>query len=325
MLRAALLVLLVPACVLAYLTQPLICPATPRTELDTDPARLAKIVRALTTTLGPRDASHVKELDGVAAFLGGQLGAAGGRVSEQPFDVDGHTYRNVIASFGPEDGERVVVGAHYDTAGARPGADDDASGVAGLLELARLLGDASVRARFAPLAARVDLVAFTLEEPPYFATPHMGSAVHARSLRADGVRLRAMISLEMIGCFSDAPDSQRLPVSVLEPFYPSHGNFIAVVGEMGGGWLVRRIKGAMSGASELPVRSLNAPHAAPGIDLSDHRNYWDAGYDAVMITDTAFFRNDHYHENTDTADTLDYRRMAQVVQGVHAAVLELAR
>jgi len=134
-----------------------------------------------------------------------------------------------------------------------------------------------------------------------------------------------MLSLEMIGYFSDAPESQELPSPLLRPFFPSEGNFIAVVGNMGSGLLVRRIKRAMAEATALPVRSLNAPGAVGGIDLSDHRNYWEAGFAAVMVTDTAFFRNPNYHTTADTARTLDVERMALVVQGVHAAVVELAQ
>jgi Zn-dependent M28 family amino/carboxypeptidase len=186
------------------------------------------------------------------------------------------------------------------------------------LELARLLTGV-------PLRVRVDLVAFTLEEPPHFRGEFMGSAIHAKSLRKEGVALRGMITLEMIGCFSDAPDSQRYPVSLLSWFYPSQGNFIAVIGNLGNAMLVRKIAVAMRGATPLPVEGLAAPRFVSGVDFSDHASYWDAGYDAVMITDTAFYRYKHYHTMTDTPDRLDYARMAQVVQGVRAAVLALAQ
>lgn len=234
------------------------------------------------------------------------------------FEVEGRNYRNVIAEFGPETEERIVVGAHYDAYHAFPGADDNASGVAGLLELAGLLAKTN-------LPLRVELVAYTLEEPPYFHTPHMGSGVHAESLKRQGVKVRAMISLEMIGYFSDALDSQSFPVSVLRALYPSQGNFISVVGGVGDAMLVRRIKGAMRAGASLPVYSINAPRFVPGIDFSDHLSYWNAGYPAVMITDTAFYRNHNYHTHNDTAEKLDYRRMAMVVEGVAAAVLALAQ
>ena len=153
----------------------------------------------------------------------------------------------------------------------------------------------------------------------------MGSAVHAQSLKQQGIPVRVMYSLEMIGYFTEAPQSQRFPFSFLAAFYPTHGNFIAVVGKLDQGFVVRRIKQAMRRAAPLPVYSLTAPRFIPGVDFSDHRSYWDAGYDAVMITDTAFYRNTNYHTVQDTPDTLDYQKMALVIQGVYAAVLELAR
>ncbi|HEX2236918.1 MAG TPA: M28 family peptidase, partial [Gammaproteobacteria bacterium] len=238
---------------------------------------------------------------------------------EQPYELNGKTYRNIIASFGPETDERIVVGAHYDSVAANvPGADDNASGVAGLIELARLLGQAT-------LPMKIELVAYTLEEGQHFRTQRMGSAVHAHSLKERGVPVRAMLSLEMLGYFTDVPDSQHYPHPLLKLFYPSRGNFIAVVGKLDQPLIVRRVKSAMRDASKLPVYSINAPLWVPGIDFSDHRNYWDAGYDAVMITDTAFYRNPNYHTPHDTPDTLDYTRMAMVVQGVYAAVVVLAR
>jgi Zn-dependent M28 family amino/carboxypeptidase len=266
----------------------------------------------------PRDAGHPENLDRVAAYIRQEFEQAQGRVAEQPYEANDRTYRNVIARFGPDTKERIVVGAHYDSAGKQPGADDNASGVAGLIELAYLLGKT-------PLPVCVELVAFTLEEPGYFRTAQMGSAIHARSLKKQGIPVRVMFSLEMIGYFTDAPHSQSFPVSILAAFYPSQGNFIAVVGKLDQISVVRRVKKAMRSASSLPVYSINAPRFVPGIDFSDHLNYWEAGYKAVMITDTAFYRNPNYHTWRDTADTLDYQRMAMVVQGVHTAVLAFAQ
>jgi Zn-dependent M28 family amino/carboxypeptidase len=284
---------------------------------EVSPARLEAHVRALSERFAPRDHRHPENLDRAAAYVGEEFDQAGGAVAFQSFPAGGATYRNVIASFGPDTPERIVVGAHYDAAGPHPAADDNASGVAGLIELSHLLGRAS-------LPIRVELVAYPLEEPPFFRTGQMGSAVHAGSLRREGVRVRAMLALEMIGYFSDAAGSQSFPVGILRAFYPSRGNFVLVAGQMGQGSLVRRVKRAMRGGSALPVRSINAPRWIPGIDFSDHVNYWDAGYDAAMITDTAFYRNPYYHTARDTPETLDYARMAMVVQGVYAAVLALA-
>jgi hypothetical protein len=318
MLLVLLIFLLLLIAVWFWITQPLLSRATPNSQRTVDPSRLEAHVRKLSIELTPRDASHTENLDRAAAYIKDEFSQTGAFVSEQAYRVQGRSYRNVIAHFGPETEERIVVGAHYDTAGPLPGADDNASGVAGLIELARLF------ARQQP-PLRVELVAFSLEEPPYFRTTGMGSSVHAQSLRQQNVRMRAMFSLEMIGCFLDTPNSQLFPVGVLSAFYPSTGNFIAVVGRLGDVLLVRRTKAAMRNAAPLPVYSINAPRFVPGVDFSDHMSYWEAGYSAVMITDTAFFRNRNYHTAEDTAEKLDYKRMAMVVEGVYAAVSDLAR
>jgi len=301
-----------------WVTQPLLSRAHPNSERTVDPARLEAHVRKLSIELGPRDADHIENLDRVAAYVKDEFSQTTAQVSEQVYRVQGNTYRNVVAHFGPESEERIIVGAHYDTAGPLPGADDNASGVAGLIELARLLGQQQP-----PL--RVELVAFSLEEPPYFRTTGMGSSVHAESLRNQNVQVRAMISLEMIGYYSDAPDSQSFPIGVLSAFYPSKGNFIGVVGRLSDGLLARKVKSAMRNTTPLPVYSINAPQFVPGVDFSDQLNYWHAGYSAVMITDTAFYRNRNYHTAQDTAEKLDYKRTAMVVEGVYAAVMNLAR
>ena len=301
-----------------WLTQPLLGGPQPSSTRTVDPARLEAHLRKLSVELSPRDVGHPENLDRAAAYIAEQLRQTGASVSEQAYRVEGSSYRNVIAQFGPETSERIVVGAHYDSAGPLPGADDNASGGAGLIELGRLLASQ-------PPPMRVELVAFSTEEPPYFRTTGMGSSVHAMSLRNQNVQVRAMFSLEMIGYFSDAPGSQHFPVGLLGALYPSTGNFISVVGRMSDGMLVRQVKKAMTGAAPLQVRSINAPSFIPGVDFSDQLNYWHAGYGAVMITDTAFYRNRNYHTQNDTAEKLDYKRMAMVVEGVHAAVIELSR
>jgi hypothetical protein len=301
-----------------WITQPLLSGGKPSPERTVDPSRLQEHVRKLSIEFSPRDESHIENLDQAAAYIKDQFSQTTALVSEQPYRVQGKSYRNVIAQFGPESKERIVVGAHYDVAGPLPGADDNASGVAGLIELARLLS------RQQP-PMRVELVAFTLEEPPYFRTTAMGSSVHAESLRQQNIQVRVMFSLEMIGYFSDAPNSQHFPVGILGALYPSTGSFIAVVGRLGDWSLVRRTKATMRNASPLPVYSINAPTFIPSIDFSDQLNYWHAGYSALMITDTAFFRNRNYHTAQDTEEKLDYKRMAMVVEGVYASVVELAK
>jgi Zn-dependent M28 family amino/carboxypeptidase len=318
MLLVTLILLFLLVVIWFWVTQPLFSRATPGAERTVDPSRLEAHVRKLSIELTPRDATHIENLDSAAAYIKDEFSQTTASVSEQAYSVRGNSYRNVIAHFGPESEERIIIGAHYDAAGPLPGADDNASGVAGLIELARLFARQ-------PPALRVELVAFSTEEPPYFRTTGMGSSVHAQSLQQQNVHVRAMFSLEMIGYFSDAPNSQFFPVGLLSAFYPSTGNFIAVIGRPGEGLLVRRTKAAMRRAAPLPVYSINAPTFIPGVDFSDHLNYWVAGYNAVMITDTAFFRNRNYHTAQDTAEKLDYRRMAMVVEGVYAAVSDLAR
>lgn len=285
---------------------------------NVDPARLEAHVRALAVDLHPRSYTSPARLDAVAAYVRRAFEAVPGRLEEQVFEVEGKAYRNVILSLGPRTDERVIVGAHYDAALGLPGADDNASGVAGLLELAPAL--AAVK-----LGVQVDLVAWTLEEPPYFATNDMGSVHHARALSAKGIKVRAALSLEMIGYFADTPNSQHYPVPGMSAVHGDRGNFIAVVGRPADHALLASVKGAMSGATDLPVRSLAAPAIVQGVDWSDHRAYWAEGFTAVMITDTSFLRNVRYHTAADTPDTLDYRRMAKVVQGTFASVVALAR
>jgi Zn-dependent M28 family amino/carboxypeptidase len=180
-----------------------------------------------------------------------------------------------------------------------------------LIELAYLLGRN-------PPARTVELVAYTLEEPPHFRTSHMGSVRHARALAAARREVRLMVSLEMIGYFSDAAGSQSFPLPGMSLLYPSRGDFIALVGRFGDFGVTRRAKSLMAGATDLAVFSINAPGFIPGIDFSDHLSYWNEGFPALMVTDTAFYRNANYHRASDTDETLDYRRMAQVVQAVHA-------
>jgi hypothetical protein len=264
----------------------------------------------------PRDVDHPEQLEQAATWIAVELRRVGASVREQVYQVDGRTYRNVLADFGPETSERIVVGAHYDTAGDQPGADDNASGVAGVLELARLLA-----AHRPPL--RVELAAWTLEEPPTFRTRNMGSAVHAAALAAAGTRVRLAISVEMIGAFSDEKGSQHYPTG-LGFFYPSTANFVAVVGKWGQGAAVSEVARGLRSGSSLPVETLAAPSFVTGVDFSDHRSFWAHGVDAVMVTDTSFFRNARYHTTADRPETLDYARMAQVVKGLHCAVQAVA-
>lgn len=291
--------------------QPIVPPEKVKPAKRASAESLRRYVTKLASVLPPRSHDSDK-LNVSAAYIKKVLTAyPGARVTEQPYDVWGIPYKNILASFGPVDGPRMIVGAHYDSHDGLPGADDNASGVAALLELASMLdGEA--------LSMRVDLVAYALEEMPSFRTPDMGSAHHAARLKEAGVDVELMISLEMIGYFDDRPDSQSYPLSLLYSFYPDRGNYIAVVGNLAQIGPVRRVKQALLAASNIAVESINAPALIPGIDFSDHLNFWHHGYPAVMITDTADYRNVAYHTVRDTPERLDYRRMAQVVDGIYA-------
>jgi hypothetical protein len=284
-----------------------------------NPDDLRRHVKALTNLGGYRSFEYPGVLDRAADYIASEWSAAGFEIAEQPYEVGGIEVRNLLIGYGPNVDPLVVVGAHYDVCGDQDGADDNGSAVSAILELARLLAEFRP-----PVERRIELVAYTLEEPPFFRTDAMGSVVHARSLRQRGVRVAAMICLEMLGYFSERRDSQGFPVPGLGLLYPKRGDFIAVVGNLGGRRLTRQVKARMAGACSVPVYSINAPTLVPGVDFSDHRSYWREGFPAVMITDTAFYRNPNYHLPSDTADTLDYDRMAQVVRGLYSAVCSLA-
>jgi Zn-dependent M28 family amino/carboxypeptidase len=296
------------------LLAPLLSRAQPAT---TDTARLGQHLRYLTSRQPARSAAHPIVLDSVAAYVARHLRAAGGRVARQPVPADGVTYQNIIASFGPETGSRLIIGAHYDVCGEQPGADDNGTGTAALLELARLLGQSA-----RPLPQRIDLVAYTLEEPPYFRTKHMGSYVHAASLKAAKVPVTGMVALEMLGYYDERPGSQRYPVGALKLIYGSRGNYVTVAQKFGGsGRWGRQLARRYRASAGLPVRRFKAPAWLPGIDFSDHLNYWHFGYPALLLTDTAFYRNAHYHQATDTLGRLSLPRLALAVDALLAALV----
>ncbi len=311
----------------SILTQPFVSPHSsqpPAVSID----KLKQHVIYFSSTVYPRSYDQKKNINEAADYIKKYFEQNSTRVSEQTFTVGEKSYRNIIARFGPENGMPIIVGAHYDSYGNpaiapedtgysldshTPGADDNASGVAGLLELARLLKET-------PPTRPIELIAYTLEEPPFFRTAQMGSAVHANTLKSEKRTIELMISLEMIGYFKDEPGSQTYPVKFLSKLYPDTGNFIAVIGRLKERKQTRKVKALMMGATDLPVQSINAPNVIEGLDFSDHRNYWQAGFPAIMITDTAFLRNHNYHTAEDTADSLDYEKMAKVIQGTFAII-----
>ena len=281
------------------------------------PENLEKHVQWLSNVNPARNFINLDMLNTVAEYIAEEFNKAGANIEFQEFEVEGEIYKNVRGLFGPDSGERIVLGAHYDVCGDTPGADDNASAVAGLIALAHMLGKNT-------FTKTIECVAYTLEEPPFFCTEYMGSFKHAELLRRNHVQLRAMICLEMIGYFCDEKNSQDYPIPGMKFLYPSKGNFIGVVGRLADSKLIESVSQSMKDATDLPVEHLAAPSIVPGIAFSDHWSYWQHNYNAVMITDTSFYRNHNYHEHTDTPDTLDYHRMSKVVEGVYAAIRSLS-
>ena len=238
-----------------WLTQPT-CTRVQATEplAGEMPEKLRAHVEALSIEFHPRNFQELENLDRTASYIKEHFAQAGARTYYQGFAVGSATYRNVVGVFNEGAGEKLIIGAHYDSCEDTPGADDNASGVAGLIELGYLLGQQCPE-------YEIELVGYTLEEPPFFRTNMMGSYHHALKV---------------------AKSKQQV--------------------------------------SKVPVYSLHAPAKLPGIDFSDHRNYWPHGFNAVMVTDTAFFRNKNYHTLNDTSDTLDYDKMAEVVTAVYASL-----
>jgi hypothetical protein len=240
-------------------------------------------------------------------------------VSEQKWMVGHEEFTNIIGIYQPNKTNRLVVGAHYDVCGDQPGADDNASAVAGLLETARLIGQQQPQTDYA-----IELVAFCLEEPPFFGTKNMGSYIHAQSLYEADAEVLGMICYEMIGYFSDQPNSQPYPNSELSKIYPSTANFITVVGIQDYANLNNQVQKLMASNSAIDVQLISFPSDNQLAGMSDQRNYWYFGYQALMINDTSFLRNPNYHLKSDTIETLDFIKMAEVINGAYHAIVKLS-
>lgn len=282
--------------------------------------QLEASVRTLAETIGPRSYRDEANLSAAVDFVTRSFEAAGYTVAFQPYEVKGRTYRNIIVERqGTVEPDRIlIVGAHYDTVEGTPGADDNASGVAVLLELARLHAETRFR-------KTVRFVAFTLEEPPFFRSRQMGSRVYARSLKERGEQIEGMLCLEMVGYYSQVKSSQSFPFFWLRWRYPITGNFITVVSNSASAPLQALVRDALKAHAALPVETFTGPWWIPGVDLSDHSSFWKEGYPAVMLTDTAFYRNPHYHRATDRPETLDYGSMAELTQSLFQTLIELDR
>lgn len=279
-----------------------------------DTIRIKELLTELTKTPKPRNYQNVDQLNETAAFIFDQFKQSADTVFYQTYQVRGITYKNVIARFGNPEAERLIIGAHYDVCGNQEGADDNASGIVGLLELARMLKEHKTQ-------KSIELVAYTLEEPPYFRTEYMGSFIHAKSLKDSNAKISGMICLEMIGYFKDEKHTQDYPLGFLKLFYGSRGNYITVVNKFGKGKAARKFTKKMDRLTTLPVKKFNGPKSLTGIDFSDHLNYWKMGYSACMVTDTAFYRNKNYHQKTDEMGTLNISKMACVINGAFLSIL----
>ncbi|PCJ60034.1 MAG: peptidase M28 [Planctomycetota bacterium] len=274
-------------------------------------AKLEAHVLKLTGTPKPRNHINIKSLNLAKEYIQKQFKDLGLKASLQEYKVGGIGYANVIGKLDVKAKKTIIVGAHYDVCDEQVGADDNASGVAGLIELARLLV-----AKKTSLKHNIEFVAYTLEEPPYFRTKNMGSYIHAQSYSKKKDKIEYMVCLEMIGFFTSAKNSQEYPAPVMKKMYPSTGNFIAVVGNSNSAQIVASFKAKILANSKINCQGLVAPPQLPGVDFSDHLNYWAIGLKAVMITDTSFYRNKNYHKKTDLPKTLNYKKMAEVVKGL---------
>jgi Zn-dependent M28 family amino/carboxypeptidase len=290
--------------------------------LTEEELRLKSTLRAdvemLAGEIGERNVFHAPKLEAAARYIETEFVKAGWRVEHHRYEVHGVSCDNLEVTLpgSSRAQESIVVGAHYDSVSGCAGANDNGSGVAGLLALGRLWQGRSP-------ALTVRFVAFVNEEPSFFHTEQMGSLVYARRCQARGDHIVGMLALETIGFYSSEPGSQKYPFPV-GLFYPSHGDFLAFVGDHSSRRFIRRCVGAFRRRTSFPSEGAALPRALPGIGWSDHWSFWQVGYPALMLTDTAPFRYPHYHTVEDTPDKLDYERTARVVAGVDRLVQDLA-
>ena len=265
-------------------------------------------------SLGARNANRPEALETVAVEVEQQFRQMGLTSRRQTYEVDGQPFSNIEVEItgGDRPDQIVLIGAHYDTAYSSPGANDNATGVAALIELARAFADTTP-------ARTLRFVAFTNEEPPFFWTENMGSAVYANRVKARGEDILAMLSLETMGYYRDEPGTQDYPAP-LNWFYPSQGNFIAFVGDLSARKLVRTSVYDFRKQAQFPAEGASLPGWLPGVGWSDHWSFSEAGYPAVMVTDTATFRDPHYHTLDDTIENIDFDRFARVVSGLQRVI-----
>ncbi len=281
-----------------------------------DTTRVKSDLTLITQTKKSRNYQNIATLDTIANYIKIELTKVCNAVSYQEYEVDDNEYKNVIGSIGLENNERIIIGAHYDVFGDSQGADDNASGVAGLLELARLLSKEK-------LNYRIDFVAYTLEEPPFFRSEEMGSFIHANYLFENEIPVKGMICLEMIGYYNDKSDSQDYPIPGMSLKYGNKGDFITIVQNKKSGEFSEQVKKLMKKQQLIETESFKGTSLLPGVDFSDHLNYWNLDYDAVMITNTAFYRNKNYHTTNDKLETLDIQKMSSVIEQLYLSMKQI--
>jgi len=282
----------------------------------TNKTRIKTDLLKITQTPKSRNFQNIKTLNTVANYIKSELTKVCDSVAFQPFQVNKTTYKNVIGSIGTKHKKRIIIGAHYDVCGNQQGADDNASGVVGLLELARLLSKEQLK-------YRIDFVAYTLEEPPFFRTQQMGSYIHANYLHTNNIPIKGMICLEMIGYYNDKKNSQNYPMKEMALKYGNVGDFITVVKSEKSGEFGKKIERLMKQQHNIKTESFKGSSLIAGVDFSDHLNYWNFNYPAVMITNTAFYRNKNYHTKNDTIETLDIDKMGAVIEQLYLSIKKL--
>ncbi|MBI2312273.1 MAG: M28 family peptidase [Betaproteobacteria bacterium] len=286
--------------------------------MDITAAAVERHVRKLAGEIGERNVFRPEALAAAADYVEGEFSSQGHEVAVQEYearDVPSRNFEVTIAG-AAQTTEIILIGAHYDSVLGSPGADDNASAVAALIEIARCL-------KGERLPRTVRLAAFVNEEPPFFFWGNMGSQIYAKAARRRGDDIRLMLSLEMLGCFSDAPGSQRYP-PLFRYFYPDRGNFIAFVSNLRSRGAMRRAVAAFRAGSDFPCEHTATFSWIPGVAWSDHLSFWRQGYRAAMVTDTAFYRYPYYHSALDTPDRLDYPRLARVSEALAGMVRGLA-
>jgi hypothetical protein len=323
MITAILLIIILIAAYLIYSIvkvrfAPTVVPR-PESAASGDTRQLYAHVEHLSVRIGSRSVYEYSRLEEAKHYIVSCLERFGYTPEFQKYSHDGQIFSNVIVSIAGKSrpDEIVIVGAHYDTVFGTPGADDNASAVAVLLEMSRILKD------FSP-ERTVRLVFFVLEEPPSFMTEHMGSYVYAKEAKAKNENVKVMVCLEMVGYYSDRKGGQTFPLPLMEIMFSTTPDFIAVVGDLNSRSLVNAVRASLKHISGIPVETLTTVSFVPGVDFSDHRSFWKMGYPAVMITDTAFYRNPNYHTERDTIHTLDFGRMAELLKGLVQVACDLS-